>query len=158
MQTNTRPINPPIPAKVYKGDKLKAATINALREAIGSRIIKEKTIPFKGGVGGGEAESLWQFGMDYTSTTCTVYDGSIQIKGVWYYVDGDALALSGTPVFVYVNFNRVSLAGSIQQANSIPTNTATELNWMLASFTGNDGAYTLTKRYHKGAIQVDLPI
>jgi hypothetical protein len=100
----------------------------------------------------------WLFGLDYDSRSYTVYEGKIQIKGTWYTIAEKTENFSGTPVYIFVNFNRNTGAGEIQQANSIQGNTTSNMFWMLAEFVGAAGVYSLVKRYHIGAIQVDLPL
>ena len=107
---------------------------------------------------GGFNQTEWLFGLDYDSKSFTVYAGKIQIKGTWYTVAEKTEDFSGTPVYIFVNFNRSTGVGKIQQANSIQGNTTSNMFWMLAEFVGSAGVYSLVKRYHIGAIQVDLPL
>lgn len=147
-----------MPPRVFSGDRLKAATINKIIEYGGRRTVQERLLPFRPSVGT-EDESLWVFGMISTANTCVVYNPALQLGGTWYTATTATLTLTGTPVYVYAEWLRTNpYTLSVQQATTVPASTATHLKWIIAHFTASGGVYTLVKRYHRGAIQLDLPL
>jgi hypothetical protein len=147
-----------MPPRVRAGDRPKATTINQLIEYGGRRTIQENTLPFRSTVGSDD-ETKWVFGMINTTSTCIVYNPALQLGGSWYTASTTTLALTGTPCYVYAQWLRSDpYTLSVQQATTLPASTATHLKWILAHFTASSGVYSLVKRYHRGAIQLDLPL
>jgi hypothetical protein len=147
-----------MPPRVKSGDKPKASTINQLIEYGGRRVVSEPLIPWKGSTGT-EDESKWVFGMASSNNNCTIYNPALQLGGSWYTASTTTLALTGTPCYVYAEWLRTDpYTLTVQQATTLPASTATHLKWILAHFTASSGVYSLVKRYHRGAIQLDLPL
>jgi hypothetical protein len=147
-----------MPPRVKSGDRPKASTLNALIEYGGRRVVNERLLQFRGATGT-EDETKWIFGMVSTVNTCVVYNPKLQLAGTWYTASTTTLTLTGTPCYVYAQWLRANPNTlSVEQATTMPASTATHLKWIIASFTATDGVYTLTNRYHRGAIQLDLPL
>lgn len=100
-------------------------------------------------------ESKWAFGMISSASSCTVYSGSILFDKAWREFTTDTILLNGTPCYVYVSCNRVSYACTLKQANTKPTDTGSEINLLIAEFTGTGSSYTLTRRHWRNSYNAD---
>lgn len=152
-----------------KGERLGAGKLNELRSSVLGNNLFNPGLKSPDGMlirksrqrvmDTSEDESILIFGMDYSPTDCTVYEGKWYYDGAWRTFAEASIDLSGSESFVYVAINRTSLAMALKQSSVEPTPTADEAILVIAHFIASGSCYTLNKRWYKGgAYYAEAPL
>ena len=146
-------IRPVAPQNVERGDRLKAATVNALIDNMGVREIRTNKIPYAAGL---NDDAEWAFGWRLNGADVIVNGGVIRIHGDNNYAGftGDTVTLTGTPEWVFIRMVWASKVITLEHSSTNPLSDATNLDWPLVKFTASSGNYALDQRLWRGDIQL----
>ncbi len=153
---NKESYDPTAPAHVRPGQRLPAATVNRIIDALGPRTIRTGPMRYRALGGGGLDLSKVIFGIIHIVVNVVTIKAGIIVRGKRPKIDvaGADVTIAADHDYLYCDYNISGGTGSFGVNTAYPTNTIDHYYQVLYQFRLASGVASLEMIHHMGEIRI----